>query len=184
MIRNSCCCALLRKLIYLAVQCLPREVTTIESNAMALTGHLFCVKAVFSTSVEWKVTTAETRENTLPQESDNFEDVAIEADGLEVEENDDDVDGVIGDADGCANEVMSVTPSNRVHSPMKSRWLFPLIKQVIAKMPNLSNREMKNLLANYVKAEFLTTSLLQNARTYARTEVFGDPAIDVFFQMV
>ena len=50
-----------------------------------------------------------------------------EIDGLEVEENDDAVDGVIGDADGCANEVMSITQSNRVHSPIKSCWLFPLI---------------------------------------------------------
>jgi hypothetical protein len=40
---------------------------------------------------------------------------------------------------------------------------------------------MKNLLADYVKDKFLTPSLLQNARTYARTEVFGDPAINVMF---
>jgi hypothetical protein len=50
---------------------------------------------------------------------------------------------------------------------------------VIAKTPNLSNREMKNFLADYIKDKFLTPSLLQNARTYARTEVFGDPAINV-----
>ncbi len=48
----------------------------------------------------------------MPQESDNFEDVATEADGLEVEENDDDADGVMSDADGYANEVMSVAYSN------------------------------------------------------------------------
>jgi len=60
-------------------------------------GSSFCVKAVFSTSAGWKVTTAETREITLPQESDSYEDVATEPDGLDVEENDDDVDGVIGD---------------------------------------------------------------------------------------
>ena len=59
-------------------------------------GSYFCVKAVFSTSAGWKVTTAETREITLPQESDSYEDVATEPDGLDVEENDDDVDGVIG----------------------------------------------------------------------------------------
>jgi len=78
---------------------------------------------VFSTSAGWKVTTAETREITLPQESDSYEDVATEPDGLDVEENDDDddVDGVIGDADGSANEVMSVTQSTRVRSPKKSR---------------------------------------------------------------
>ena len=94
---------------------------------------------------------------------------------------------MIGDADDSANEVMSVTQSTRVRSPknsrspMKSHWLFLLVKEVIAKMPNLSNREMKNLMADYVKDKFLTPSLLQNARTYARTEVFGDPAINVLF---
>ena len=88
----------------------------------------------------WKVTTAETREITLPQESDSYEDVATEPDGLDVEENDDDVDGVIGDADGSDNEVMSVTQSTRgrrtpmkSRTHMKSRWLFLLIKEVIAK---------------------------------------------------
>jgi hypothetical protein len=66
-------------------------------------GSSFCVKAVFSTSAGWKVTTAETREITLSQESTNFEDVATEPDGLEVvKENDDDADRVMGDADGEA----------------------------------------------------------------------------------
>jgi hypothetical protein len=98
------------------------------------------VKAVFSTSAGWKVTTAETREITLGQESNNFEDVATEADGLEVEENYDDADGVMGDADGDADEVMSVAKSNHVHSPMKSRWLLPLIKHEVAKTLNLLKR--------------------------------------------
>ena len=152
------------------------------------TSSSFCVKAVFSISAGWTITTAETREITLPQESDSYEDVATEPDGLDVEENDDDVDGVIGDADGSDNEVMSVTQSTRGRrtpmkscTPMKSRWLFPLIKEVIAKTPNLPNREMKNLLADYVKDKNLTPSLLQNARTFARMEIFGDPANNVLF---
>ena len=143
----------------------------------------FCVKAVFSISAGWKITTAETREIALSQDSDNFEDVATEADGLEVvEENDDDADGVMGDADGDANGViMSVAKGNRNRSPMKSRWIFPLIKEVIAKAPNLSNGEMKNILSDYIKVKFQSTSLLQNARTFARTEIFGDPANNVLF---
>mgnify|MGYP006153922695 CR=1 FL=1 len=145
----------------------------------------FCVKAVFSTSTGWKVTTAETREITLPQESDSYEDVATEPDhGLEgVDENDDDhADGVMGDADGDADGViMSVAKGNRNRSPMKSRWIFPLIKEVIAKAPNLSNREMKNILSDYIKVKFQSTSLLQNARTFATMEVFGDPGNNVLF---
>ena len=83
----------------------------------------FCVKAVFSISAGWKITTAETRDIALSQaDSDNFEDVATEPDhGLEgVDENDDDhADGVIGDADsdGDADEViMSVAKGNRNRS--------------------------------------------------------------------
>ena len=144
-------------------------------------GSSFCVRAVFSPSTGWKITKAETREITLSQESKEFENVATEADGLEVEENDDDADGVMGDADGDADVVMRVAKSNCVRSPMKLHWLFPLIKEVIAKTPNLSNREMKNLISDYIKAKFLTISLLQNVRTFARTEVFGDAANNVFF---
>ncbi len=144
-------------------------------------GSSFCVRAVFSTSAGWKVTISDTREITLPKESNNFKDVTTEADGLEVEESDYDAYGVMHDADGDAGGVLSIAKSNRVCSPMKSGWLFPLIKEVIAKTPNLSNREMKNILSDYIKAKFQTVSLLQNARTFARTEVFGDPAKNVFF---
>ena len=52
---------------------------------------------------------------------------------------------------------------------------------MISKAPNLSNREMKNILSDYIKVKFQSTSLLQNARTFARTEIFGDPANNVLF---
>ena len=38
----------------------------------------------------------------------------------------------------------------------------------------MSNREMKNLLAVYVKEKFMTSSLIQNAWSFARDEIFGD----------
>ncbi len=56
----------------------------------------------------------------------------------------------VSGASGDANGVMSVAKGNRNHSPMKSHWIFPLIKEVIAKTPNLSNREMKNILYDYI----------------------------------
>ena len=77
--------------------------------------------------------------------------------------------------------VMSVAKKNCNRSPMKSGWIFHLIKEVIAKMPNILNREMKTILSDYIKVKFLSTSLLQNARTFARTEVFGDPGNNVLF---
>ena len=45
----------------------------------------------------------------------------------------------------------------------------------------MSNREMKNLLAVYVKEKFMTESLIQNARSFARDEIFGDPKQNVMF---
>jgi hypothetical protein len=45
----------------------------------------------------------------------------------------------------------------------------------------MSNREMKNLLAGYVKEKFMTISLIQNARSFARDEIFGDPLQNVMF---
>ncbi len=120
-------------------------------------GSSFCVRAAFSPSTGWKVTLAETRDNTLSQESkEDFENVLTEVDGDEVEEDQDDVDGVTGDANG----VVSVAKKNRNRSPMKSCWIFPLIKEVIAKTPNISNREMKTILSDYIKVKFLSTSLL------------------------
>jgi hypothetical protein len=45
----------------------------------------------------------------------------------------------------------------------------------------MSNTEMKHLISAYVKDKFITNSLLQNARTMARDEIFGDPATNVLF---
>ena len=45
----------------------------------------------------------------------------------------------------------------------------------MGEMPNMSNREMKNLIAAYyVKEKYMTPSLLQNARTFVREIIFGD----------
>jgi hypothetical protein len=40
---------------------------------------------------------------------------------------------------------------------------------------------MKHVVSAYVKDKFIISSLLQNARTVARDEIFGDPATNVFF---
>jgi hypothetical protein len=62
-------------------------------------------------------------------------------------------------------------------SPIKSR---PFLSDELGEMPNLSNRDMKNLIAPYVKDKFMTLSLLQNTRTVAREIIFGDPSANVF----
>ncbi len=45
----------------------------------------------------------------------------------------------------------------------------------------MSNVEMKHLVSTYAKDKFITNSLLQNARTMARDEIFGDLATNVLF---
>jgi hypothetical protein len=45
----------------------------------------------------------------------------------------------------------------------------------------MSKLEMKHVVSTYAKEKFITSSLLQNARTMARDEIFGDPATNVFF---
>ncbi len=78
------------------------------------------------------------------------------------------------DADGKVKAV-------RQHTPIKSCWIVPLLLNEIAEKPNMSNAEMKHVVSTYVKEKSITSSLLQNARTMARDEIFGDPAPNVFF---
>ncbi len=78
------------------------------------------------------------------------------------------------DADGKVKALCQRTP-------IKSRWIVPLLLNDIAEKPNMSNAEMMHVISAYVKEKFITSSLLQNARTMARDEIFGDPAINLFF---
>ncbi len=78
------------------------------------------------------------------------------------------------DADGKVKAVHQCTP-------IKSHWIVPLLLNEIAEKPNMSNVEMKHIVFSYVKEKFITSSLLQNARTMARYEIFGDPATNVCF---
>ena len=106
--------------------------------------------AVFSLNVGWKVTKAVTRRISPSKESQD--------DDVEVNGNKDDVN---------KNKEGETDRKSKHRTPLKRRWIFPLIKEVIVKTPNLSNREMKNILMDYVKSNFMMTSLLQNARTFA-----------------
>ncbi len=67
------------------------------------------------------------------------------------------------------------------HTPIKSRWIVPLFLSEIVEKPNMSNLEVKHVVSAYVKVKFITSTLLQNARTMARDEIFGNLATNVFF---
>ena len=63
----------------------------------------------------------------------------------------------------------------KMRSPIKTRWMVPLIKEHNAEQPNMYNKECSQLLNLYVHDDFLTKMILQIARPNAWFELFGDP---------
>jgi hypothetical protein len=131
----------------------------------------FKIKAVYSSTFGWKIIKCETRHELLSQEETTALDGGVE----EIHNYGSDV---LGDDNGCADED---THNNCARTPIKLRWILPFINVEMGEMPNMSNREMKNLTAAYVKDKFMTLSLLQNAKTFARKIIFGDPSTNAFF---
>jgi hypothetical protein len=129
------------------------------------------MKASCSIKLGWKVTSINTREVTKANDdpADEFlhdgEEKVADEDKASVEKD---------DADGTEKTV-------RQRTPIESRWIFPLLLKEITEKPNMSNAEIKHLVSAYVKDKFITNGLLQNARTMARDEIFGDPATNVLF---
>jgi hypothetical protein len=134
-------------------------------------GSLFQVKASCSIKIGWKVTTIKIREVTKANDDPadkivyDVEEKVADEDKASLEED---------DADGKVNAV-------RQRTPIKSRWIVPLLLNEIAEKLNMSNAEMKHVVSMYVKEKFITSSLLENAMTMARDKIFGDPATNVFF---
>ncbi len=60
-------------------------------------------------------------------------------------------------------------------SPIKAKWLVPLVHSAIAEAPNLSCKEIIILLQPYIIDMFLTNALIQKVGTTIRNQVFGDP---------
>ena len=107
------------------------------------------------------MTTIQTREATKAND-DPTEEVVY--DGEEKVADEDEASLEEDDADGKVKAVCQCTP-------IKSRWIVPLLLNEIAEKPNMSNGEMKHVVSAYVKEKFITSSLLQNARTMAREEI-------------
>jgi hypothetical protein len=63
-------------------------------------------------------------------------------------------------------------------SPIKSRWFLPLIKETIVESPNMSHKECAHLLRLYVRTDFLTAMIVQNAKMQCRFELFGNPTMN------
>jgi hypothetical protein len=100
-------------------------------------------------------------------------------------QTEDDMVGILdgeGDADGENNDGVDADQSTEndnkskkqkkvcQKSPIKSRWLIPIVKAEVSQRLNIPNKELKALLKDYVKDIFLTPSLLQQTRTAIRKE--------------
>ncbi len=69
-------------------------------------------------------------------------------------------------------------------TPIKSCWIVPLLLSKIAEKPNMSNAEMNHAVSAYVKEKFITSSMLQNARTMARDESLEIQQLTSFLPLV
>ena len=68
-------------------------------------------------------------------------------------EDDDDVIGEEGNVD---DEPHNINNTNRNHrrTPIKARWLVPLIKSRLRERPNISNQECSHILRLHVRPDF------------------------------
>ncbi len=66
-------------------------------------------------------------------------------------------------------------------SPIKAKWIVPLVHSAIAEAPNLLSMEIILLLQTYIIDMFLTNALIQKVRTTIRNQVFGDPNNNVTY---
>jgi hypothetical protein len=145
-------------------------------HAHGMDGSSFSIQATCSTSSGWKATSRLTREvanaddNNIAQGGDADQACANNDEAFD-ENHDGDEEG---DADSSKKGIQDRTA-------LKERWLVPLVLREIAEKPNMSNADMRNVLSDYIKPRFITSAILQNARSVAREQIFGDPAHNVFF---
>ena len=94
----------------------------------------------------------------------------------EEEEGTADGDDIFGE-EGATDNTTKMKKRQR-RSPIKSKWLVPLIKETIAERPNMSHKECAHLLRLYVREDFLTAMIVHNAKMQCRFELFGNPTMN------
>jgi hypothetical protein len=91
------------------------------------------------------------------------------------EKDGDDIIGEEGDGDGILKakkrRKRKTTPKHR--SPIKSRWLVPLIKQRIAECPNISNKECAHLLRLHVRLTSLPKHFYKDQKRHVSLNSLG-----------
>jgi hypothetical protein len=141
-----------------------------DSLQFVASGNNFLVTACWGTRKGWNITKAVYPISLLQVHDSNMkEDDLVEGNPDDGEDSDDDVP-----------PPKSTKSARRHHTtPLRSAILVPIVRDAVAQRPNLSNKDMMQLLKLYVKPLFLTRALLQNTRTNARFEIFGNPEDNV-----
>jgi hypothetical protein len=65
------------------------------------------------------------------------------------------------------------TGTEKLTSPFRTKWIVPLILPIILESPTISNKNLRSALYLYGKEHALTDSILQEARTNAKAQLFG-----------
>ncbi len=100
-------------------------------------GFLFQIKAFCSVKLGWKVTTIQTSEATKAND-DPLEEIVYDG-----EEKVADEDEAYMEEDDAGEKVKAVCQC----TPIKSRWIVPLLLNEIAEKSNMSNAEMKHVVS-------------------------------------
>jgi hypothetical protein len=73
----------------------------------------------------------------------------------------------------CPAALHLFTGSEKLTSPFWTKWIVPLILPIILESPAISNKNLRAALSSYGKEHALTDSILQEARTEAKAQLFG-----------
>ena len=74
---------------------------------------------------------------------------------------------------GPAAQICDTGGADKLSSPFRTRWIVPLILPIILESPAISNKNLRAALSLYGKEHALTDSILQEARTNAKAQLFG-----------
>ena len=60
----------------------------------------------------------------------------------------------------------------KLTSPFRTKWIVTLILSIIVGSPAISNKNLRHALSAYGKEHLLTDSILQEARSNAKAQLF------------
>ena len=70
-----------------------------------------------------------------------------------------------------------------LRTPMRSKYIVPIIRDMVSKNPGLCSQYIKDVMKPYAKEYALTNSLVQEARDVAKAVLFGKTEDNVKFHM-